>query len=76
VAVEAHAAQKGLALVSVRPTSFHTNLLAYDAASIRAEACFRSPLGREAWLGAHPFPRQEMAVISLPAACPENEKRL
>jgi|EP01046_Picozoa_sp_COSAG06_P024443 uncharacterized protein YbjT (DUF2867 family) len=47
-AVEAHARQAGLPLVSVRPTSFHTNLLAYDAESIRTTDCFRSPLGVDA----------------------------
>ena len=50
LAVEAHAAAAapGLPVVSVRPTSFHTNLLAYDAESIRTESCFRSPLGTDA----------------------------
>eukprot|EP01043_Picozoa_sp_COSAG02_P028376 COSAG02_NODE_1717_length_11210_cov_6.149401_3_plen_307_part_00 len=48
VAIETHAREKGLPFVSVRPTSFHTNLLKYDAESIRAENCFRSPLGAEA----------------------------
>jgi len=46
--IEAHAKKCGLGVVSVRPTSFHTNLLAYDAESIRTANCFRSPLGSEA----------------------------
>ena len=48
--IETPAAEKAPALpvVSVRPTSFHTNLLAYDADSIRTESCFRSPLGSDA----------------------------
>ena len=41
-----HAA--GLPLTSVRPTSFHTNFLNYDAETICKENCFRSPLGTSA----------------------------
>lgn len=45
VAIEKHARELALPVVSVRPTSFHTNLLAFDAETIRTENCFRSPLG-------------------------------
>ena len=38
----------GLPLTSIRPTSFHTNFLTYDAESLRKENCFRSPLGNQA----------------------------
>lgn len=48
VAIETHARETGLPFVSVRPTSFHTNLLTFDAETIRAENCFRSPLGGDA----------------------------
>ena len=48
VACEAHCHAAGLPLTSIRPTSFHTNFLTYDAESLRMENCFRSPLGREA----------------------------
>ena len=48
VACEAHCHAAGLPLSSIRPTSFHTNFLTYDAESLRKEGCFRSPLGREA----------------------------
>eukprot|EP01043_Picozoa_sp_COSAG02_P002708 COSAG02_NODE_64_length_43111_cov_35.627709_21_plen_364_part_00 len=48
VAIETHARDTGLPFVSVRPTSFHSNLLAFDAETIRAESCFRSPLGVDA----------------------------
>merc|ERR1712032_579238 len=48
VACEAHCHAAGLPLTSIRPTSFHTNFLTYDAESLRKENCFRSPLGKEA----------------------------
>merc|ERR1712032_499868 len=47
VACEAHCHAAGLPLTSIRPTSFHTNFLTYDAESLRKENCFRSPLGKE-----------------------------
>jgi len=48
VACEEHCRAAGLPLTSIRPTSFHTNFLTYDAESLRKENCFRSPLGKEA----------------------------
>merc|ERR1712222_88523 len=48
VACEAHCHAAGLPLTSIRPTSFHTNFLTYDAESLRKENCFRGPLGKEA----------------------------
>ena len=48
VASEEYCRAAGVALSSVRPTSFHTNFLAYDAESLRKEDLFRSPLGSEA----------------------------
>ena len=44
----AHCHKVGLPLTSIRPTSFHTNFLTYDAESLRKENCFRSPLGYQA----------------------------
>eukprot|EP00854_Cymbomonas_tetramitiformis_P024103 gene24103-29248_t len=39
---------QGLALTSIRPTSFNTNFLKYDLPSIKERSCFCSPLGTQA----------------------------
>lgn len=71
VACEAHCRKIGLALSSVRPTSFHTNFLTYDAASIRSESVFRSPLGADArvnWVHCADIGAVAAALLARPAA--------
>ena len=48
IAGEQYMKEKGLILTSIRPTSFFTNFLKYDAPSIRTVGSFYSPLGDSA----------------------------
>jgi len=45
VAGEAYTKERGIGLTSIRPTSFHSNFLAYDLPAIKSASSFASPLG-------------------------------
>ena len=68
-ASEEHCRTMGLPLTSLRPTSFHTNFVAYDIESLRKENCFRSPLGSEArvnWVHCADIGRVAAALLLKP----------
>lgn len=48
VAGEAYTKERGIGLTSIRPTSFHSNFLAYDLPAIKSASSFASPLGSAA----------------------------
>ena len=48
VAGEAYTKEQGIGLTSIRPTSFHSNFLAYDLPAVKADSAFASPLGSAA----------------------------
>ena len=45
VAGEVYTKELGIGLTSIRPTSFHSNFLAYDLPAIKSASLFASPLG-------------------------------